>query len=125
MCRSRGLQRGGEGERRARLNSRAPLPGDQRSQRPVGAPHMSEVEDVACGALADPVAFGDAGASTLWQPCGPSEQHRLTADVVVQLGLEPAVVEQVDLKTEHVLDELLEPDEPERRCPIGSLNQQV
>jgi hypothetical protein len=44
---------------------------------------------------------------------------------VIQPGLEAAVVHQVDRTAEHELDQLLELDEPERRRPLGRLDQQV
>src|ERR1035437_6013594 len=54
-------------------------------------------------------------AAVPWRPCDPSQQHRVTPDVIVQLRLQTAVRDQVDLPAEDLLDQLLEPDELERR----------
>lgn len=51
--------------------------------------------------------------ATPWRPCDPSQQHSLSTDVVVEAGLEPAVVDQVDLASEHLLEQHLELDEVE------------
>jgi hypothetical protein len=40
----------------------------------------------------------------------PSQQHRLTADVVIQAGLQPAVFDEVDMSTENRFEQPLEPD---------------
>ena len=48
-----------------------------------------------------------------WLPSGPSQQHRFAANIVIEPGLEPAVVDEVDLAAEDLFEELLEADEPE------------
>ena len=40
----------------------------------------------------------------------PSQKHRLTADVVIQAGLQPAVFDEVDMSTENRFEQPLEPD---------------
>src|SRR6476661_263622 len=61
----------------------------------------------------------------LSKPCGPSQQHRLSADVVIDPRLEATVVDEVDLTAENLLDELLESEEPERRCSLRCLDDEV
>lgn len=46
-------------------------------------------------------------------PCDPSQQYRLSADVVIKLRLESAVLDQIDLAAQDLLDQLLEAKEPE------------
>lgn len=55
----------------------------------------------------------------------PSQHHRVLTDIVIETGLETAIVDEVHLVTEDLLEKLPEPDEREGRCSFRSLNQQV
>jgi hypothetical protein len=63
--------------------------------------------------------------SSSWRLGGPSHRHRLAADVVIQPRLQAAVGDQVHLAAQHVLEELPESEEPERRCSFGGVHEKV
>jgi hypothetical protein len=64
-----------------------------------------------------------SASSSAISACAPPEQHGLATDVVIQRRFQAPVVDHVDLTAEHLLDQLLELDEPERRRPLGRLDQ--
>src|SRR5664280_237002 len=116
--RGRARRAGTTGSRLRRASSSAspPLPagGHQRGTHPCHARQSAQTDRASHRRAAVP-----------WQPPDPSQQHRVTPDVIVHLRFQTAVRDEVDLPAEDLLDQLLEPDERERRRAWRRVHEKV